>query len=97
MTKSLKHQLDAKYRDQRARVQQAIASATGPLPTLLAIVQPLRELAASGQLEVPLDELLASCVHMLLNRLLPAEARLHELVLYNFLHRYYQSCQARQA
>lgn len=88
--------LDAKYRAQRPLVQQALAAAPLPTPALLAIVQPVCALAAAGELEMPLDDLLASYVHMLLNRVLPAEARLHELVLYDFLHRHYQSCEARQ-
>lgn len=96
MTKTLKQQLDTKYRIQRPAVQQALARRAGPPAALLATVQPLRALATAGQLQVPLDELMASYVHMLLNRLLPADARLHELVLYDFLHRYYQACQARQ-
>ena len=96
MTKTLRQQLDAKYRTQRAAMQQALIGVGAPTPPmLLAAVQPLLALEAAGELEVPLDELLASYAHMLLNRLLPAEARLHELVLYDFLHRHYQACQAR--
>jgi thiopeptide-type bacteriocin biosynthesis protein len=96
VTKLLKQQLDAKYRVQRPAVQQALDHSAAPPAALLAAVQPLRALATAGQLEVPLDELMESYVHMLLNRLLPADARLHELVLYDFLHRHYQACQARQ-
>ncbi|HEX8328331.1 MAG TPA: lantibiotic dehydratase [Hymenobacter sp.] len=98
MTKALRQQLDAKYRTQRAAMQLALGEAEAPpAPELAAAVQPLLALEAAGELEVPLDELLASYAHMLLNRLLPAEARLHELVLYDFLHRHYQACQARAA
>ena len=94
LTKDLKRQLDAKYRLFRPAVALALALAAGPPPApLVAIAQRLR---AAAPLEVPLDELLGSYVHMLLNRVLPADARLHELVLYDFLYRHYQACQARQ-
>jgi thiopeptide-type bacteriocin biosynthesis protein len=94
LDKTLKQQLAAKYRDQRAAVQQALIPTVVP-QVLLAVVQPLSQLASAGQLEVSLDDLLSSYLHMLLNRVLPAEARLHELVLYDFLQRHYHSCQAR--
>ena len=51
---------------------------------------------SQGPTEVALDDLLGAYLHMLLNRLLPTEARLHELVLYDFLHRHYQASLARQ-
>ncbi|MCA8832858.1 lantibiotic dehydratase [Hymenobacter pini] len=99
-TKALKLQLDDKYRSARPLVQQAISSVTNsalPLPAeLLAIAARITELEQQGGLEIAKDQLLASYLHMLLNRLLPAEARLHELVLYDFLFRHYQSCLARQ-
>jgi thiopeptide-type bacteriocin biosynthesis protein len=94
LDKALKQQLDSKYRTQRAAVQEALIPKAAQ-PALLAAVQPLSELATNGQLEVPLDDLLASYLHMLLNRVLSAEARLQELVLYDFLYRHYHSCQAR--
>jgi len=97
LTKDLKRQLDAKYRLFRPAVALAVALAAGPPPApLAAVAQRLRAAAALAPLEVPLDELLGSYVHMLLNRLLPADARLHELVLYDFLSRHYQACCARQ-
>ncbi|RSK37519.1 lantibiotic dehydratase [Hymenobacter metallilatus] len=97
---TLKRQLDAKFRQARPAISQVLDAAGAgllPLPAALtSIAQQLLALENAGQLEVPLDSLLASYVHMLLNRLVPAEARLHELVLYDFLFRYYQSQQARQ-
>ncbi|NLR78318.1 lantibiotic dehydratase [Chitinophaga eiseniae] len=37
------------------------------------------------------DDLLSSYIHMFLNRILLSNQRKHELVLYHFLHRYYES------
>jgi thiopeptide-type bacteriocin biosynthesis protein len=44
-----------------------------------------------GKLQVPLQSLLASYVHMLMNRLFKSKNRLHEMVCYDFLYRYYKS------
>ncbi len=43
-----------------------------------------------------LDDLMGSYSHMMVNRLFKSKQRLHELVLYDFLHRYYKSEIARQ-
>ncbi|OGX90174.1 lantibiotic dehydratase [Hymenobacter coccineus] len=96
MTKELKRQLDAKYRAARTAVEQALRPHSAPLAApLVAVAQRIAQLEKQGQLKMPKTALLSSYVHMLLNRLLPADARLHELVLYDFLFRHYQSQQAR--
>jgi hypothetical protein len=53
----------------------------------------------AGQLTVPLTELALSYLHMHANRLLRAAQRAQELVLYDFLERFYESqaARARQA
>jgi class I lanthipeptide synthase len=51
--------------------------------------------AAEGRLCVALGEIAQSLMHMHCNRLLRAEARTHELVLYDFLHRHYKGAAAR--
>jgi thiopeptide-type bacteriocin biosynthesis protein len=43
-----------------------------------------------------LNDLLSSYLHMMLNRLFRTQQRMHELVLYDYLFRYYNSLQARQ-
>ncbi len=45
---------------------------------------------------VPLNERLASYVHMFLNRFFRSRQRMHELVIYDMLHQYYASQLARQ-
>jgi thiopeptide-type bacteriocin biosynthesis protein len=97
LDKPLKLQLDAKYRQARPAIEQALRpAATAPPAPLRHLASQVLALAAQGRLAVPLDHLLGAYLHMLLNRVLPAEARLHELVLYDFLHRHYQSQQAVQ-
>jgi thiopeptide-type bacteriocin biosynthesis protein len=45
--------------------------------------------------EVILNELIASYIHMMMNRYFRSKQRVHELVLYDFLFRYYKSTIAR--
>ncbi|NVO85879.1 lantibiotic dehydratase [Hymenobacter terrestris] len=96
--KALKRQLDAKYRHFRPDIQQQLAGpADGrPDPQLRAVAEAIQQQVRTYPDEVSLAALLSSYIHMLLNRLIPADARLHELVLYDFLYRHYDSCLARQ-
>lgn len=50
----------------------------------------------SSNLQIPLDDLLGSFIHMLMNRLFRSKQRLHEMVIYGFLFRYYRSELARE-
>ncbi|TGE16957.1 lantibiotic dehydratase [Hymenobacter elongatus] len=99
MNKALKLQLDAKYRTFRPAIQRGLeeergATATSETQRLQDIAEQINALERQGELEVEKNSLLGSYIHMLLNRLVPVDARLHELVLYDFLHRQYQSQQA---
>lgn len=48
-------------------------------------------------LSCPLEDLVSSVVHMSLNRLITYNPRQYELVLYDFLYRYYRSKRARES
>jgi thiopeptide-type bacteriocin biosynthesis protein len=50
----------------------------------------IKERLASVQIDHP-DDLLSSYIHMFLNRMLLSNQRKHELVIYHFLSRYYES------
>ncbi|NOQ27509.1 MAG: hypothetical protein GQ564_19270, partial [Bacteroidales bacterium] len=39
----------------------------------------------------PLNDLMGSYIHMLMNRLFKSKQRTHEMVIYDFLYRYYKS------
>jgi thiopeptide-type bacteriocin biosynthesis protein len=58
-------------------------------------VEALRRAEGEGRLTVPVAALADSLVHMHVNRLLPADPRAQELILYDFLGRLYRSRQAR--
>jgi hypothetical protein len=56
----------------------------------------LRTCEREGTLDTPLPEIVLSYLHMFANRLLRSQARAHELVLYDFLSRLYESRLARR-
>jgi lantibiotic biosynthesis protein len=107
--KMLKTQLTAKYNDHRKRIESTLdsqkddASEIKPLLDIIAEKsQSLKPLAAvllqkqeMNTLAIPLSNLLCSFIHMLVNRTMLAKPRLHELVIYDMLYRYYFSVKAR--
>lgn len=54
---------------------------------LAPLVAELRALESRGGLTARLDDLVTSYIHMFVNRLIRSDARRHELVLYDLLHR----------
>jgi len=100
----LKHQLGRKYRRER-KVMESTLSVTDEVKNLFAtplfelkkgserlspLVAELRAREESGQLSIPILEILPHFIHMHLNRLLPS-ARLVEATLYDSLSRLYKS------
>lgn len=63
---------------------------------LAPLVAELRALESRGELTVPLRDLVFSYLHMFVNRLIRSDARAHELVLYDLLHRLTVSRLARE-
>ena len=55
-----------------------------------------KEMQNVGELQAPLQALLISMIHMSMNRWFRTKNRLHELVLYEFLTRYYTSETAKR-
>lgn len=105
MNKSLKLQLDSKYRNHRSEIQ-ALLSVSTPDNNDSHRHVPVSAFQEAGFLEVANNiiyeqkehqqddlakKLLPSYIHMLVNRLISVEARLHEMVIYDFLHRHYTS------
>jgi thiopeptide-type bacteriocin biosynthesis protein len=101
--KTLKLALNQKYRHYRSAMQRDLDSfqhqATtnqGPyhlksLAVLESVSHQLLALDGAGKLEVPLNELVTSFIHLHINRLIPGQQRLHELLLYEFLYRHYKT------
>jgi thiopeptide-type bacteriocin biosynthesis protein len=107
LDKALGEQLAVRYRQERRSLEELLlAPASHPLApglrvlelrsrALAPVVSEMRALAQRGELRVPLELLAGSYLHMHVNRMLRAAHRAHELVLYDFLSRLYESQAAR--
>ncbi|MEZ0609703.1 lantibiotic dehydratase [Fibrella sp. WM1] len=91
---SLLVQLDKSYRLYRPMVHDAL-SAPEPPPELEPFTHHFQQLASQIQATLTdqkeRDDLLASLIHMLLNRVFPTENRRHEYLLYHLLKKEYTS------
>lgn len=107
-TTPLKHQLGKRYMQERQALDMAMATqgADSPLADgfaiwrarsvrLAPVIAALHADAAAGKLTLPLTDLARSYIHLSVNRLLRAAQRAQELVLYDFLVRFYESQLAR--
>ena len=91
VNKLFKHQIDVKYRGYRDRIAQSLQTENDQQKALDGIVQNILLLQRQAKLEVTLDALVSSYIHMHINRLVSTEQRLHELMIYDFLTRHYES------
>lgn len=101
-------QLDSKYRAHRKEVEQFMVLETHedyePLLQLLQhnseqiqpIITSLFQKQEAQTLEVSIENLLGSYIHMFVNRYYDARQRLHELVCYDYLDRYYRAKVGRE-
>jgi len=110
MDRRLKVQLDNKYRLHGDKIRQAIENPDkSELPgkdyhklLLLkserqrGIFNELLLLEKRNILDVDFNRVISSFIHMMINRLFRSRQRLHELIIYNFLSRYYKSKIARE-
>ncbi|MCX6212985.1 lantibiotic dehydratase [Spirosoma sp.] len=105
-TERFKHSLNEQYRKKRAVITAILQPDITDPDLQIAIdcfVTRERQLACianqlKGELfdsQVSLDFLLPSYMHMFLNRMFLAKQRLHELVIYHFLAKYYESMLAQ--
>ncbi|HRI20067.1 MAG TPA: lantibiotic dehydratase [Panacibacter sp.] len=107
--KFLKEQLNVKFRNHRQAIENIMDKGKDSTSSLLPLLQMLADKAAhtkplageilkfhsEGSLEVSLTELLSSYIHMLINRVITSKARLHEMVIYDFLYRHYRALSGR--
>lgn len=110
MNKSLKSQLSDKYRAQQKVIENIMNHVNdneGEMLPLFELLRKKREhvlpiatimlnIEKSNLLEISKDKLMDSYLHMMCNRLFKSKQRLHELVLYYFLFKYYTSQKARK-
>jgi len=107
---TLKKQIGDRHRQERKALEELMAAAPDgdhPLaPGLRALEQgarlaapaarELRRREQEGRLISSIEDLATSFAHMHVNRLIRSEGRAHELVLYEFLYRYYNAQAARR-
>jgi len=105
MSRPLKKQLDAKYRNARGKISDFMVFTKEENPDFAPILdiydttianikdttQEVLKHHKDGTLQMELDNLMGSYIHMLMNRLFKSNNRLHEMVCYDFLYRYYKS------
>lgn len=109
MARPLKKQLDDKYRKERKSIENFMTFTKESEPdyeTILKILEykkivlmPLTEqllnIRKKGELQLELNNLMGSYIHMLMNRLFKSKNRLNEMVCYDILYRYYRALLAK--
>lgn len=103
MSKPLKTQLNQKYRNNREKIETFLSSTFFINPDYNEIQNLLDEkkvnsletikkiITLSKKTRIEIDNLLISHIHMTMNRIFKSKGRIHELVIYDFLYRYYLS------
>ncbi|WP_074406961.1 thiopeptide-type bacteriocin biosynthesis protein [Aquimarina megaterium] len=99
--KGLNKQLDKKYRGLKSKLSSFLETTSmqedykvlddlldHKAKQSLGVVKKIMEAQQDNQLEMPLDDLLSSYIHMLVNRAFRSKQRFYELVCYDFLVRY---------
>jgi thiopeptide-type bacteriocin biosynthesis protein len=105
--KLLKVQLDSKYRQYRAKLDkwlsndgllledpdelQAIRALFERSRCMVPLVHEINNLNKQGDLEITMANLLGSLIHMIVNRVITSQPRLHEMIIYDFMSRLYKS------
>lgn len=95
MDRRLKSQIDVRYRTCRKKLEKFLEE-HHPLhriftPYEAGICTLWREISDRIADPAAFEQVLISCMHMTVNRLISSGQRLHELVMYDFLGRYYTS------
>jgi len=101
MNKSLKLQLDKKFRKERHHINQIMKGdqefnsfyklLAGKSENIKYLVEQILAFNENNELNPPLNDLMKSYIHMMCNRFFKSKQRLHELVIYDFMERYYKS------
>lgn len=111
VTAETRKHLAAKFRAERNGLEALLGYRAGPSAELAlaapildsrthavaAAIKNLRKLEKAGLLHADIQELACTHVHMHINRVLRSSARLHEVVLYDFLFNLYDARLARTA
>jgi len=94
-------QFNTKFRENKKTVESVLNNAFNE-KGFISLFQPIKkrtkqlmpiveQIKRKANKDISVDELLKSYLHMMLNRLFRSNNRLHELILYDFMSRYYTS------
>ena len=103
--KFLKEQLSNKYRLYRRQIENILDRSKDETSDIFVILEilhkksiqvrkvvaELKKLAENNKLTVTIETLLSSYIHLLINKIVAANPRVHELVIYDMLFTYYKS------
>lgn len=106
-----KKQLGAKYREYRQAIDKALQKSVDAedelyqvwnifklrYESLFMYASEILRLSGENKLSVRLNDLVASYIHMFLNRFLRSKQRIQEMVIYDLLHQHYKSLLARES
>jgi thiopeptide-type bacteriocin biosynthesis protein len=106
MNTQLKVQLDDKFRKERQQIRVFLLKENDfyqPFYQILEhksintkeIIKKIRNHHSTNKLEVELNNLISSYIHMMLNRIFKSKQRLNEMVIYSLMYRFYKSEMAR--
>ncbi|MDR3339833.1 MAG: thiopeptide-type bacteriocin biosynthesis protein, partial [Candidatus Symbiothrix sp.] len=98
---NFKKQFSLNFRENRKEIEKIIKINNNEVSLLLPIFQKsekiekiaekIIEYERNKMLYISLNDLLCSYIHMMLNRFFRTQQRKHELVIYDYLYRYYDS------
>ncbi len=100
MNKSLKLQLDKKYRREIGQIRQVMEGRDGIIgiqhilnykKKSISIIDSILNNMKNNNVEITLTNLLGSLVHMHFNRLFRTKQRMHEMVIYYFMCKFHKS------
>jgi thiopeptide-type bacteriocin biosynthesis protein len=109
INRNLKDQLNTKFAKEWKSIEKSLNSATekksiiSPLlhylnkhkRAVIPLAKEILRICREQPDSVNVNELITSYIHMMMNRIFRSKQRVHELVLYDFLYRYYKSSIAR--
>ncbi|MDR1345348.1 MAG: thiopeptide-type bacteriocin biosynthesis protein [Bacteroidales bacterium] len=110
ITDAFRRQFGQQYRTNRTAVEQVLTMSNNPenaeshllsavlqkSENLQPLINAIFQYQTENRLQIPLNDLLCSYIHMMLNRLFRTQQRKHELVTYDYLFRYYDALVKRK-
>ncbi|MGE0562260.1 MAG: lantibiotic dehydratase [Flavobacteriales bacterium] len=107
LNKFVKLNIDKTYRENRKKIETVLAFSSDNSNLMFelikkrsnmskAIIDTFLNLKEEKKLKISINQLLKSHIHMFVNRLYKDKQNVHEVVIYDFLHRHYRSELAKQ-